>query len=177
MVGERPEVLDVVVLVGMMGSGKSTVGQILGRRLGVQCCDTDDRVQRNAGSTIAQLFASHGEEAFREEESIALRQCLEGCGVVATGGGIVLREANRVVLGRKGIRVAWLDAQPDDLAGRLDGVVDRPLLGEDPQAALAALDHQRRPLYAQVASIRVDTTNKSPDAVCDELEAWVRSWG
>ena len=172
MVGERPE---VVVLVGMMGSGKSTTGQMLARRLGVQFCDTDERVQRNAGLTIARLFADRGEAAFREEESVALGQCLDEGGVVATGGGIVLREANRVLLSEAGIRVAWLDAQPTGLAARLDGVVDRPLLGDNPQAALAALDHQRRPLYAQVASFCVDTTNKSPDAVCDELEAWVRS--
>lgn len=172
MVGDRP---DVVVLVGMMGSGKSTVGQMLAERLGVPFCDTDSRVQRNCGQSIAEVFASRGEEAFRDQESIALGECLRDGGVVATGGGIVLREDNRALLGGAGIHVAWLDASPEGLAERLEGATDRPLLGNDPRSALVSLDHQRRPLYAEVASMRVDTTNTSPEVVCDELEAWVRS--
>lgn len=171
MVGERP----VVVLVGMMGSGKSTLGEMLADRLGLPFCDTDDRVQRNTGATVAGLFAAHGEGAFRDQESIALGQCLLEGGVIATGGGIVLRDDNRALLNGEGVYVAWLDAPPHELVERLEGATDRPLLGDDPLAALRSLDHQRRPLYAQVASIRVDTASKSPQAVCDELEAWVRS--
>jgi shikimate kinase len=169
MVGERPA---NVVLVGMMGSGKTSIGRHLAEMLEMSFCDTDEHVQQATGSTIGDLFAEVGEEAFRNHESAALVHCLERACVVATGGGVVLREENRLLLTRDGVYVAWLDASPEDLAARLAGVCDRPLLSGDALGTLRRLDAERRALYTAVASIRIDTTDKNPGEVCNELVAW-----
>jgi len=164
---------SVVVLVGMMGSGKSTVGRLLAERIGVPFCDTDEVVCEEVGTTIAEIFATMGEEAFREMEPVALAACVARSGVVATGGGVVLRESNRLLMSSNNVRVVWLDATLEGLAARLEGDSERPLLGDDTRGALVDLDRQRRPLYAQVASIRIDTTTRTPQEVCDELAAWI----
>jgi shikimate kinase len=166
-----PDDRDVVVLVGMMGSGKSTVGQLLAERLGREFCDTDEEVIRRSGTTIAEIFARDGEDVFRDLESAALVACVDRGGVVATGGGIVLRAANRAVLG--GVRVAWLDGSVSSLDARLAGDDSRPLLGTDRVEALTVLDRQRRGWYAEVSSVRIDTTARTPRQVCDELVAWL----
>ena len=166
MVVERP---SVVALVGMMGSGKTTIGRLLADRLGVAFGDTDEVVVRQANCSIAELFASSGEEAFRDLEAKALADCLDRGGVVATGGGVVLREGNRELLMRDGVYVVWLDSTIDGLHGRLSQVGDRPLLGDNPREALLHLDRFRRPLYSQVTSIRIDTTSKSPEEICDAV--------
>jgi shikimate kinase len=170
MVGERP---DVVVLIGMMGSGKSTIGRLVADRLGTPFCDTDEQVVRETGMSIDEIFSTYGENVFRDHESQALEHCLELGGIVATGGGIVLRDTNRTMLMESNVRVVWLDASPDELIGRLSGVRDRPMLGNNPQEAILRLDDQRRPAYAQVASVRIDTTEKSPNDVCEEIATWI----
>jgi shikimate kinase len=170
MVGKRP---DAVVLIGMMGSGKSTIGRLLAERLGAPFCDTDEQVVQETGSTIAELFSTSGEDVFRDHESLALAHCLESGGVVATGGGIVLRESNRTMLVESRVRVVWLDASPDELIRRLSGVRDRPMLGNNPQDAIRRLDDQRRPVYAQVSSVRIDTSEKTANDVCDEIAEWI----
>lgn len=166
-----PDDTAVVVLVGMMGSGKSTIGRLLADRLGREFCDTDEEVCRRSGMSISGIFARDGEEAFRELESNALAACLNRGAVVATGGGIVLREANRVLLG--GCRVAWLDGTLEALESRLEGDEGRPLLGPDRRSTLAELDRQRRDWYAEVASVRIDTTARTPQQVCDDLLIWL----
>lgn len=161
----------VVVLVGMMGSGKSTVGRLLAERRGVPFCDTDEEVSRLRGATIPEIFAREGEQAFRDLESEALGTCIGRGGVIATGGGVVLRGENRVLLGAA--KVAWLDASIEELAARLDGDSGRPLLGTDRHATLVELDRQRRPLYAEVASVRIEATGRTPSQICDEIVAWL----
>lgn len=171
MVDDRP----VIVLVGMMGSGKSTVGRLLAGRLGVAFCDTDDRIKHESQLLIGQLFDELGEDAFRQRESAALVECLATAGVVATGGGAVLRAENRSLISGRNRWVAWLDAQPEELAERLKDAVDRPLLGENALASLVRLDGERRPLYAQVASARVETNRRTPAEVCEEIVSLIGS--
>lgn len=163
--GARP-----VVLVGLMGVGKSAVGRRLADRMGRPFVDTDADVAALARSTIAELFEREGEAAFRARESSALLEALavRPPAVVATGGGVVLAERNRRLLTEQAT-VVWLDASPEVLAERVGAGQDRPLLaGDDPLVRLRQLDEARRPHYEAVAGLVVDAT-----APVDEVVAAV----
>ena len=163
---------DRVVLVGMMGAGKTTVGRELAGRLGWRFLDTDALVEASAVSTVAELFASSGETAFRLEESRVLADALVGGGpaVVSAGGGAVVTPANRELLATAGA-VVWLRADPATLAARVGSGVGRPLLDGDPAGALAALDDVRRPFYGEVADVTVDVDDLEPSMVVDRILA------
>lgn len=142
-----------------MGSGKSAVGRALARRLGRAHVDVDDRVVASAGRTIAEVFDSDGEAGFRALETDALTDALDGVpSVISTGGGIVLAEANRLMLADGRSIVVWLDATIDTLVGRVGDGRGRPLLRGDVRETLTAMVRDREPLYDQVADLRVDTT-------------------
>ncbi|HKY68475.1 MAG TPA: shikimate kinase [Acidimicrobiales bacterium] len=146
-----------VVLVGLMGAGKSTVGRRLAKELQRPFADVDEQVELRAGTTIPQLFELEGEAAFRALETQVLADLLASTAplVVAAGGGAVTRAANRDALARSGARVVWLRASPDFLAGRTDPT-HRPLLAGDAGGTLARLHAERGPLYAEVADLTVD---------------------
>jgi shikimate kinase len=147
------------VLVGFMGCGKTSVGRHISAMTGHRFLDTDHIVADTVHLTISEIFARYGEEWFREKESAALRDLVGICGVVlATGGGIVLREENRELLHRIGV-VIWLDAHPDTLFERVSRTNKRPLLRtENPRASFDALRAERLPIYEAVADLRVDST-------------------
>jgi len=153
-----------------MGSGKSSVGRRLASITGHRFVDTDDLVTERAGRTIPEIFASGGEEAFRDLESAALADLPGICGlVVATGGGIVLREENREALRRIGI-VAWVDASPDVLFSRVSRNNRRPLLQtENPRETFDAILSARRAIYGEAADLRVDSSDLSHDAAAHTL--------
>ncbi len=155
-----------LLLVGMMGAGKTTVGRMLAQRLGWSYLDSDAQVEQMTGSTVPELFATRGEDAFRAEETRALADAVAGDEprVISVAGGAVLSAANRALLGSAGT-VVWLRADPATLAVRVGDGEGRPLLGVDPAGALAPMDAVRRPLYAQVADIVVDVEGRSPDEV------------
>lgn len=136
-------------LIGLMGAGKSTVGQLLAQRLGYQFFDTDVLVEQVARQSIATLFATAGEAAFRDLETQVLAELSAYGGMaIATGGGIVLKRQNWSYL-HHGV-VIWLDASVDVLYERLKQSSDRPLLQTaNPQHTLQQLFEQRQPLYAQ----------------------------
>lgn len=163
-----------IVLVGPMGAGKSVVGALLARRLGLPFIDVDAAVEAEAGMRIAELFRREGEPAFRERESALLARTLAADGqVVATGGGAVLAADNRRRLRERGL-VAWLQADPDTQLRRLEGCRDRPLLeGEDRLARLQALAAGRDPLYREVADIVLDTRALDATETADALAARV----
>jgi shikimate kinase len=150
-------VSGAVVLIGLSGSGKSTVGKLLAARIGLPFLDTDRIIEERTSTTIADLFASQGEQRFRDVEAAVVAIACGQAAVVATGGGAVLREANRRAM-RKGNLVVWLDPPLDILARRLvahqHGEV-RPLLEGDIELRLAELNEQRRHLYAGTAHARV----------------------
>ncbi len=161
---------DRLLLVGMMGVGKTTVGRLVADRLGWPYLDSDAQVMADTGRTVPEIFADEGEAAFRAEESRVLAEAVSGTDyvVVSVAGGAVLSEANRALLVRSG-SVVWLRADPATLAARVGSGVGRPLLGADPAAALAALDEERRPLYESVAALVVDVDTLTPEQVADRV--------
>ena len=174
---ERPR---RIVLVGLSGSGKSTVGRLLARRLGWMSGDTDDHVVSLDGREIAQIFRDEGEAFFRKLERQAVLQLSKGeRWVVATGGGAVLDPVNRERLWRDSF-VVYLEASVDSLLGRVTRgdprrAAARPLLaGGDPRARLEELLATRAPLYA-LADWTVRTDGLSKQQVAEEIEsAWRR---
>jgi shikimate kinase len=163
---------DRVVLVGMMGAGKTTVGSELARRLGWRFLDSDQMIEVSTGATVVEIFASRGEDAFRAEESRVLAEALTegGPAVVSAAGGTVLSPTNRELIRSSGA-VVWLRADPATLAARVGSGAGRPLLGADPAGSLAELDTVRRPLYAEVADVTIDVDALDALTVVDEILA------
>lgn len=162
-----------VVLVGPMGSGKSTVGRALGLRLGMPHIDTDSTVESLASASIPQIFERDGEDAFRALETEALQRCLDGSpAVISTGGGIVVTAANRDLLRTCAALVVWLDGSIDALAKRVGSGRGRPLLaGGDVRTTLAEKIAERAPGYLDVADVRVDTSEMRHQDCVDAIVA------
>jgi len=170
-------VAEHVLLVGMMGAGKSTVARLVASRLGRPHIDTDAEVEREAGSTVSELFSTRGEAGFRAEESRVVTGVLAGAvpAVISVGGGAILDPAQRRALRAAG-PVVWLRARPDTLARRVGRGRDRPLLvtagdgtSPGPAVALARIDGERRGLYEEVASVVIDVDDLTPSAVADRV--------
>ncbi|MGH9018131.1 MAG: shikimate kinase [Acidimicrobiales bacterium] len=152
---------DRLLLVGMMGAGKSTVARLAARSVGWKWLDVDEMVSREAGASVPELFARHGESYFRRQESRALQSVLGGDEdvIVSVGGGAVLDEANRARLAEGG-EVVWLRARPETLMARVRDGAGRPLLdGTTPEQRMQTLrriDAERRPIYGALARHVVD---------------------
>ena len=166
------------MLVGMMGAGKSAVGRLLAERLERPFVDADDALEAKLGRTIPQVFAEDGEDGFRREESAVLTDLLDRrpAPVIATGGGVVVRAANREVL-RERATVVWLQAPVAELARRVGSGSGRPLLAGDPLATLTELEAARGPLYADVAGLVLDTTDRDPGALAEQVASELRGRG
>jgi shikimate kinase len=167
-------VKPVLVVVGPPGAGKTTVGRLVAKRLGVDFRDTDEDIVAATGKSVADIFVDDGEPAFRALERSAVATALdEHGGVLALGGGAVLDEETRRAL--VGQPVVWLDVRLTDAVARVGLAASRPVLALNPRATLAKLLQERAPLYAEVASIHVETDGRTPDdvadAVVDELRA------
>lgn len=152
----------MVILVGMPGSGKSTVGRSLARRLQLPFSDSDAVIEEHLGTSIRSYFESHGEAAFRDLEQEAIDALTQGpAGVLATGGGAVLRAVNRQHMRQRGT-VIYLRCSPEQLVRRVRHDTRRPLLqGADPLARLRALYAERDPLYRECAHYVLDTHGTS----------------
>jgi shikimate kinase len=164
--------VDRVILVGMMGAGKTTVGRTLAERLGWGYLDSDAQVAADTGRTVPELFAERGEAAFRAEEARVLAEALSGTEpvVVSAAGGVVLAADNRDLLVRSGV-VVWLRAAPELLARRVGSGEGRPLLDNDPAGRLRELYAVRRPLYEAVAQVTVDVEGLTPHQLVDRMLA------
>lgn len=169
----RGEAFPGVVLVGFMGSGKSSVGRKLARRFGVSFVDVDERIESAAGCRIRELFNREGEPAFRVREKAALRDALsvKGC-VIATGGGAFADEENRVLL-RSYAPVVYLEARAETLLERLAGDLGRPLLrGGDREEVVRELLSRREPGY-RTADVTVGTDGRTVEDVAAQVADWI----
>ena len=154
-----------VVLVGMMGAGKSSIGRRLANRLGLSFVDADSEIEAAAGMTIAEIFAKHGESEFRKGEARVIARLLDsGPSVLATGGGAVMDATTRALIRDKGCSV-WLKADLDVLLRRTKRRNDRPLASK-----IESLLPQREPFYAQ-SDIIVQSRDEPHEAIVDELIA------
>jgi shikimate kinase len=165
-----------IVLIGMMGAGKSSVGRCLQRRTGRVCFDTDELVVAKAGMSIVEIFSQQGESRFRDLESEVLRELSPNeSAVIVTGGGIVLREHNVTRLKELGL-VVWLEADEAVLFERASRRGNRPLLQTaDPRATVSELLRARTPFYEKAADFRVETTRLTHDDVCDIILAEIEA--
>jgi shikimate kinase len=153
-----------IVLVGLMGAGKTKIGRRLAARLGVPFFDSDHEIEAAAGETIEEIFANRGERVFRDgEHRVIARLLAEPVHVLATGGGAFMDPATRALVRRRGVSV-WLRADLEVLVQRVSRRSNRPLLKEgDPREILARLIERRHPVYAE-ADIILDCSDGSPEA-------------
>jgi shikimate kinase len=158
-----------VVLVGMMGAGKSSIGRRAALRLGLPFVDADTEIEKAAGMTITDIFATRGEAEFRAGEARVILRLLDGGPqVLATGGGAFTNADTRAAIGAKGVSI-WLKAEFDVLMKRIRRRHDRPLLKtEDPGAMLRKLLEQRDPIYA-LADLTVQSREVMHDRIVDEI--------
>ncbi|MFF2887898.1 shikimate kinase [Paenibacillus sp. NPDC057967] len=162
-----------VILIGFMGTGKSSVSRLLAEKLEWSCADSDEEVERAAGRSISDIFAEDGEQAFRDMESRELRKLLEqpSHAVIATGGGAVLREENRSAMLKHGF-VAALSCDPERIIARVLLDKSRPLLKGAVRERVYGLLETRKGAY-DFAHLTVDTTELSVEDVVDRI---VMAW-
>lgn len=171
-----------LILVGLMGSGKTTLGRALAKHMGKAFVDSDEEIQQRTGVTIPHIFDIEGEAGFRQRETAAIRDLVERDDMVlATGGGAVLAEQSRELMQQSGI-VIYLKASVHDLWQRTRHDRNRPLLQTtDPHAKLTELFQQRDPLYLQVADIVMQSGKQSAHALMlnlvDEIEKFRKNNG
>jgi shikimate kinase len=160
-----------IVLVGLMGAGKSKVGRRLALRLGLPFSDSDPEIEAAAGETIEEIFANRGEQIFRDgERRVIARLLAQPVHVLATGGGAFMDPMTRALIGRLGVSL-WLRADLDTLVARVLRRNDRPLLKRgDPREILARLIERRHPIYAE-ANLTVDSGAGSPEVTVNRVIA------
>jgi shikimate kinase len=158
-----------IVLVGMMGAGKSSVGRRLSRALNLPFVDADEEIERAAGKSIPEIFADHGEPYFRAGERRVIARLLESQPkVLATGGGAYMDAATRELIGRRGVAI-WLKADVDVLLRRVRRRANRPLLhADDPEAVLRRLLETREPVY-RLADLTVQSRDVPHETVVSEV--------
>ncbi len=163
-----------VLLVGMMGSGKSTIGRHLSAATGWPYVDNDELVRRSRGTTAREVLAAGGEEALRDAEADALALGLEMPAPVIVGvaAGTILDSSQRQAMAGGGI-VVWLRAGAVVLAERAAGAPHRPWLDDDPVGWMAAALAEREPLYGEVADVVLQTDAESPEIGVERLRAWL----
>jgi shikimate kinase len=162
---------DNIILIGPMGSGKTSTGRMLAKEMGYVFADTDEEVTKRTGVSIAYIFDVEGEEGFRKRECLALKECLnDNNTVLSTGGGIVLSKENRDLLQDRGT-VVYLQTSIRSQVKRTASTNNRPLLqNKDPEETLEKLMLTRAPLYEEIADITIMTDNKSLQEMSKEIQ-------
>jgi shikimate kinase len=160
------------VLVGLPASGKTTTGRRLAKILGVAFADSDELVEAVAGRPVADIFGSAGEAAFRAaEEAVVVRALREFAGVLSLGGGALGSAVTRAALRDSGVPIVLLRARLETLGGRVGDAHTRPLLADDPAGRLAVLAAERSALYAELATVTVDTDGRTAGQVAATVAA------
>lgn len=159
-----------IILIGLMAVGKSTVGRLLASMLGYRFLDADQVIEARAGAPIPWIFDCEGETGFRDREQQVLDEVTRESGIVlATGGGAVLRPANRALLKERGI-VVLLESSIDRLVDRTRRDTKRPLLRQgDPREILTRLAQERGPLYEEIAQFRFVTDRRGPKSLARDI--------
>lgn len=165
-----------IVLVGMMGVGKSTVGRRLAARLGVGFVDADEEIEKAAGMTITEMFERYGEAYFRDGERRVIARLMDGAPkVIATGGGAFMQEETRALILEHALAI-WLNADIDTLVDRVSRREGRPLLkGKDPRIVLTELAAIRNPVYA-LCPIHVKSAAAPHDVAVDSIMEQLSQW-
>ena len=160
-----------IILIGPMGSGKTSTGRMLAKEMGYAFADTDEEVTKRTGVSIAYIFDVEGEEGFRKRECLALKECLnDNNTILSTGGGIVLSKENRDLLQDRGT-VVYLQTSIRFQVTRTVSNNNRPLLqNKDPKETLEKLMLTRAPLYEEIADITIMTDNKSLQEISKEIQ-------
>lgn len=155
-----------IILIGFMGTGKSTIGRNLSHTFGYPLIDTDQLIEEKEGRPIPEIFTDKGESGFRDLETEVLRSLKKHTGhIIATGGGIIVREENRALLRDLGY-VIWLTAQPAEILNRTSRSANRPLLNtDDPEKTIRDLLKNRTPFYDEAAHLGIETDHLSFDEV------------
>ena len=162
-----------IYLIGMMGSGKSTVGKTLSEKIQKSFIDLDSEIEKAAGKSISEIFDIDGEEQFRKMETKQLKQYSES--IVACGGGIVLKDENREFINENGIAILLL-ATMGELTQRLSNSGNRPLLADDnTEEALTKLWMERQIDYLETANFTIETDGKNPDELTEEILLHINS--
>lgn len=161
---------NAIVLIGFMGAGKSAVAPELARLTGLPVVETDEAITAGAKMTLQDYFSRHGESAFRDAETRALTTLPRKAAIIVTGGGIVLRPENCKLLRGLG-QIVYLDADEETLISRLRGQTEsRPLLrGANLAERIRTLLAEREPLYRELATITINTSDRSPPEVAQEI--------
>lgn len=165
-----------IVLVGMMGVGKSTVGRRLAARLGLHFVDADEEIEKAAGMSVSEIFARYGESHFRDGERRVIARLMDGAPkVIATGGGAFMQDDTRALILNQATAI-WLDADIDILVDRVSRREGRPLLkGRDPRAVLSDLAAVRNPVYA-LAPIHVKSIAAPHDVTVERIMEQLPAW-
>jgi shikimate kinase len=166
---------ESIALIGMMGAGKSSVGECLRERTGLRLDDTDEIVAGIFGTSIPEIFSKYGEQTFREAETEALRLVADKKQkIIITGGGIILRKKNLEILKKQAV-VVWLDGDEETLFARASRKQNRPLLQtKNPRKAFSRVLDARRFLYGDIADIRIDTSVLTEEEVAVAILAKLR---
>jgi shikimate kinase len=165
-----------IVLVGLMGAGKTSVGRRLAEKLELPFIDADQEIEAAAGKTIPEIFADHGEGYFRDGERRVIHRLLESGGkVLATGGGAFMQKETREIIREKGVSV-WLRAELPLLMKRVRRRSNRPLLkNDDPEAVMRRLMDERYPVYAE-ADITVNSRDAAHSSIVSDIIKTLASW-
>ena len=167
--------MNTIILIGYMGSGKSTIGEKTARSLGIEFLDTDVLMEQQEGMTISELFAQKGEAYFRQKETEMIQKLKKESKkmVLATGGGLPIKEENQVLLKELGM-VVYLKASVNTLVERLNGDTTRPLLKEgDLRKKIETMLENRNPIYEKVADVVLETDTKSIyETICCLEQLW-----
>ena len=172
-----PQVARTIVLVGLMGAGKTTVGRRLARRLGLEFADSDFEIEKAAQMTVADIFSTYGEDYFRAGERRVISRLMDGpARVLATGGGAFINDETRTLMKEKSITI-WLDASLEVLVERTSRRDTRPLLQSgNPETILEQLLADRTPIYAQ-ADIKIQSSDGPHDTVVDSIVQTLENQG